>query len=63
MHSCRSDEHAELIAAIARRDVAKAQQLVREHLAHIEQSLVLRPGEGGDDLENILRGDTACAYS
>jgi len=54
-HSCRSDEHAELIDAIAQHDVAKAQQLVREHLAHIEQSLVLWPGEGGDDLESILR--------
>lgn len=56
MHSCRSDEHAELIAAIAQHDVAKAQQLVLEHLAHIEQSLVLSPGEGGGDLESILRG-------
>lgn len=55
-HSCRADEHASLVDAIERRDLAHAQALVLEHLAHIESSLVLHPGDGGVDLESILLG-------
>ncbi len=54
--SCREDEHACLVDAIERKDIALAQQVVLEHLAHIEGSLVLRDQEDAVDLERILGG-------
>lgn len=54
--SCRDDEHAEIVEAIAHRDVAKAQALMLEHLEHIEGSLKLEPGTGEVDLEAIFAG-------
>lgn len=55
-HSCRADEHACLVDAMERQDLAQALALALEHLAHIESSLVLDPGEGVVDLESILLG-------
>lgn len=55
-HSCRADEHASLVDAIDRGDAALAVQLVLEHLAHIERSLVLHDDGAGVDLESVLRG-------
>jgi hypothetical protein len=39
--SCRADEHSQIIDAIAKRDVARAERLMLEHLAHIESSMKL----------------------
>lgn len=54
-HSCRADEHAGLLDAIERGDVAQAQQLALHHLQHIEDALVLPDGQAGVDLASILR--------
>lgn len=52
--SCRADEHADLIDAIANRQASLARQLVLEHLQHIEGALLLHDGGVHIDLENIL---------
>lgn len=52
--SCRHDEHALLLKAIAARDTAKAQELMLEHLDHIESSLNLQGEPGAPDLEDIF---------
>ena len=39
--SCRADEHSQIIDAIARRDAARAEKLMLEHLEHIESSMNL----------------------
>ncbi|MEO8281003.1 MAG: GntR family transcriptional regulator [Ideonella sp.] len=54
--SCLSDEHSEIIEAIARRDVAKAESLMLAHLNHIEHSLKLDPATPEVDLEAIFNG-------
>lgn len=52
--SCRADEHSRIIEAIARRDLAKAQKLMLEHLEHIEQSLKLDGAAEEVDLEALF---------
>ena len=37
--SGRADEHSRIVDAIARRDAARAERLMREHLEHIESSM------------------------
>lgn len=54
--SCRADEHSRIIEAIARRDAARAQALMREHLDHIEGSLRLEAPSQDVDLAEILLG-------
>ena len=54
--SCRADEHANLLDAIADGNTALAQQLVLDHLQHIENALVLHEDGAGIDLESILGG-------
>lgn len=54
--SCRSDEHKQIVDAIAKRDRARAESLMLEHLGHIEQSLKLDPSSGEADLEAIFGG-------
>lgn len=53
--SCRADEHAQLVEAIARRDIARAERLMLEHLEHIEGSMKLEAATGEVDLEAIFR--------
>jgi len=53
--TCLADEHSEIIEAIARRDVARAESLMLEHLEHIERSLKLDPATEEVDLEAIFR--------
>lgn len=53
--SCRADDHALLVAAIAARDVAQAQALMLAHLNHIEHSLSLEGSRGEADLEAIFQ--------
>ena len=53
--SCRADEHSEIIDAVARRDVARAEKLMLEHLAHIEGSLKLDTTTEEVDLEAIFK--------
>jgi DNA-binding GntR family transcriptional regulator len=53
--SCRHDEHAGLIDAIAARDTAAAERLVLEHLDHIEQSLRFESEEQEVDLAEVFR--------
>ena len=53
--SCRADEHSEIIDAVAHRDVTRAEALMLQHLAHIESSLKLEPGNAEVDLEAIFR--------
>jgi DNA-binding GntR family transcriptional regulator len=53
--SCRADEHTQIIAAIAKRDVARAEKLMLEHLAHIEASLSLTSSAAEVDLEAVFR--------
>ena len=52
--SCRADEHSEIIEAISRRDVARAEKLMLEHLAHIEGSLKLDASTDEVDLEAVF---------
>jgi DNA-binding GntR family transcriptional regulator len=54
--SCRDDEHQMIIDAVARRDRARAEKLMLDHLDHIERSLQLDNGTGEVDLEAIFRG-------
>ena len=54
--SCRADEHSEIIEAIARRDVARAERLMLEHLTHIEGSLKLDLNADEVDLEAVFGG-------
>jgi DNA-binding GntR family transcriptional regulator len=54
--SCRDDEHQMIIEAVAKRDGARAEQIMMEHLDHIEGSLQLDNGNGEVDLEAIFRG-------
>ena len=54
--SCRADEHSQIIEAIAKRDAARAQRLMLEHLEHIESGMKLDAASGEADLEAIFRG-------
>lgn len=53
--SCRNDEHEMIIEAVAKRDRAKAEKIMLDHLDHIESSLQLDEGNGEADLEAIFR--------
>jgi DNA-binding GntR family transcriptional regulator len=53
--SCREDEHSEIIEAIAKRDAARAEKLMLEHLEHIESSLKLEASADEVDLEAIFK--------
>ena len=53
--SCRADEHTQIIDAIAKRDAARAERLMLEHLAHIEGSMKLEAASEEVDLEAIFR--------
>jgi DNA-binding GntR family transcriptional regulator len=53
--SCRADEHSKIIEAIAKRDAARAQKLMLEHLAHIEGSMKLDGASEEVDLAAIFR--------
>jgi DNA-binding GntR family transcriptional regulator len=53
--SCRADEHSQIIEAVAKRDVAKAQRLMLEHLEHIRDSMTLEAATEEVDLEVIFR--------
>jgi DNA-binding GntR family transcriptional regulator len=52
--SCRADEHSLILEAIAKRDIARAEKLMVEHLDHIEGSLKLDPTSEEVDLEAIF---------
>ncbi|MGH8674047.1 MAG: GntR family transcriptional regulator [Burkholderiales bacterium] len=52
---CRSDEHGEIVGAIAAGDKARAARLMVEHLRHVEQGLDLSVEQTGPvDLETVL---------
>jgi DNA-binding GntR family transcriptional regulator len=53
--SCRHDEHELIIDAVAKRDRARAEKLMLDHLDHIENSLQLDASNGEADLEAIFR--------
>ena len=53
--SCRSDEHTLIVDAIAKRDRARAEKLMLEHLNHIEGSLNLDNTAAEADLEAIFK--------
>jgi DNA-binding GntR family transcriptional regulator len=57
--SCRHDEHGLIIEAVAKRDRARAEKLMLEHLDHIESSLNLDSQAGEVDLEAIFRPERA----
>ncbi len=52
--SCRADEHAAIVDAIGRREVAKASALMLAHLEHIEKSLRLQSVETEIDLATVF---------
>jgi DNA-binding GntR family transcriptional regulator len=52
--SCRDDEHQMIIDAVARKDRARAEKIMLEHLDHIEGSVKLEGDNGEADLEMIL---------
>ena len=54
-NSCRNDEHALIIDAVAKRDRARAEKLMLDHLDHIESSLKLDNTNGEVDLEAIFK--------
>lgn len=53
--SCRNDEHQRIVEAVAKRDRARAEKLMLDHLDHIEGSLKLDNGNGEADLEAIFK--------
>jgi DNA-binding GntR family transcriptional regulator len=53
--SCRHDEHEMIIDAVGKRDRARAEKLMLDHLDHIESSLALDASNGEADLEAIFR--------
>jgi DNA-binding GntR family transcriptional regulator len=53
--SCRADDHAQIVAAIAAKDAAKAEALMLHHLDDIEQSLKLEGSPTEADLEAIFQ--------
>jgi DNA-binding GntR family transcriptional regulator len=53
--SCRADEHSQIIDAIAKRDAARAERLMLEHLEHIESSMKLESNAEQVDLEAIFK--------
>lgn len=52
--SCRADEHVQIVDAVARRDTARAEKLMLQHLDHIERSLDLDAVHQEVDLEAIF---------
>ena len=52
--SCRADEHIQIVDAVARRDSARAEKLMLQHLDHIERSLDLDAVHQEVDLEAIF---------
>ena len=54
--SCRDDEHQMIVDAVAKKDRARAEKIMLEHLDHIEGSLKLDQGDGEADLDAIFRG-------
>ncbi len=54
-NSCRNDEHELIIDAVAKRDRARAEKLMLDHLDHIESSLKLDNTNGEVDLEAIFK--------
>jgi len=52
--SCRHDEHGLIIDALAKKDRARAEKLMIEHLNHIEGSLQLEGHAGETDLARIF---------
>lgn len=53
--SCRHDEHTELVDAIAKPDLARAESLMAHHLDSIEGALKLEEGEEEMDLAEIFK--------
>jgi DNA-binding GntR family transcriptional regulator len=53
--SCRDDEHHLIVEAVSKRDRARAEKIMLEHLDHIEGSLQLDANPGEADLEAIFR--------
>ncbi len=53
--SCRADEHASIIDAVARRDAPRAERLMLEHLDHIESSLKLDNATDEVDLASVFK--------
>ena len=51
--SCRDDEHAAIVAAIARGDASEACKLMRTHLDHIEGALAESPAAAPDPLDPL----------
>jgi DNA-binding GntR family transcriptional regulator len=54
--SCRADEHSQIIDAVAKRDSARAERLMLEHLNHIESSMNLEVATEEVDLAAVFRG-------
>ena len=52
---CRNQEHAEIIDAIARRDLRKAVKVMNQHLLHIESKIRHKPETQKADLATLLR--------
>ncbi len=52
--SCRHDEHSLIIDALAKKDGARAEKLMIEHLNHIESSLQLEAQDGEVELATIF---------
>jgi DNA-binding GntR family transcriptional regulator len=53
--SCRNDEHERIVDAVGKRDRAKAEKLMLDHLDHIEGSLKLGQSANEADLEAIFK--------
>ena len=53
-NQCRNQEHADIVAAIARRDKTRAIELMHKHLLHIEERIRHKPETPTADLEALL---------
>ena len=52
--SCRADEHSQIIEAIGKKDAARAERLMLQHLDHIESSMKLDISTETVDLEAVF---------
>ena len=53
--SCRADEHSQIIEAIGKKDAARAERLMLQHLDHIESSMKLDISTETVDLEAVFK--------
>lgn len=57
--ACRDDEHIQIVAAIVARENNMATRLIKEHLDHIESSLMLNDAVDATNLDEVFASVTS----